>query len=337
MTEQLKVAVVGAGAIAQVAHLPLLARMPEINLVGLCDNDLPKAQSLAGRFGIEAVFEDIEELLEYCRPDAVALCTPNHLHEVHLQTVLSHGAHALCERPFALSAEGAEDLIDRARRSGKVVMVGMNHRYRSDIQVIRGFLQGGELGRLRSVRAGWYEFRPSRAALGWRKRPNESGGGAMLDLGLSVIDLALWLSGAPKVERVTATLVWDPEAPEEVDEAGVVLLGCADGPSIFVDVSWRYLGESEKFWLEIAGARGAATLHPLKIYKEMQGTPRDVTPTGARSRENVFSASYRSEWANFVAAVRGEVEPPRLEDQLVLHRVLEATYQSARSGREVIL
>jgi len=106
---------------------------------------------------------------------------------------------------------------------------------------------------------------------------------------------------------------------------------------VFVEASWRYMGEGEHTWLDVHGSTGSGSISPLRVFKELHGAPVDVTPTGAASRENVFTASCRSEWAYFLAAVRGEVtaEPP--EDQVQLLRVLEAIYRSADEQREVRL
>ncbi len=131
MSGPVRVRVIGAGAVAQVAHLPALSRLDEFELVSICDNDVAKARSLATRFEIPDVFDDIEHLLERSRPDAVAVCTPNHLHEVHLKTALAAGAHVLCERPLGLSMAGVEDVIAAQERADRVVLVAMQNRFRS--------------------------------------------------------------------------------------------------------------------------------------------------------------------------------------------------------------
>ena len=328
-----RVGVIGVGAVAQVAHLPVLAGRDDVDLVGLCDNDLAKAQALATRFGVVAAYDDIEDLLRYGRPDAVLVATPNHLHEVHVRTALSAGCAVLCERPLALTSDGVERIQDAARLAGRPVVVGMNHRYRSDVQALRAFVAGGELGALRAIRTGWYYFRPSRAELGWRRRPQESGGGALFDLGLPLLDLSLWLADCP--EELSVRGIVHQTAGHAVEDAASALLTCASGLSVFVDVAWRYVGDQERFWLDVMGEAGSARIHPLRVYKEMHGAPVNVTPTGAASRENLFSASYRAEWASFLAVVREEVAAPDLEQQVLVHRTLEAVYVSAREGRTV--
>ena len=333
MTERIRVGVVGVGAIAQVAHLPALAGREDVAIAAVCDNDVSKARALASRFDVHDVYDDIEDLLRYTRPDAVVICTPNHLHEIHVETALSAGAAVLCERPLALHAEGVERIREVARRAGRPVMVGMNHRYRSDVQAVRAFVTSGELGALRGIRTGWYMFRTSRAELGWRQRRQQSGGGAMLDLGLSLVDLGLWLAGCPEEMQVTAA--FGQQEGARVEDSACALITCGGGLSIFVDVAWRYVGDAERFWLDVMGEKGSARIAPLRVFKELHGAAMNVTPTGAASRENLFSASYRAEWARFLAMVRGEVEPPTLDDQVALHRTLDAIYRSAREGHAV--
>lgn len=335
MTAPLRVGVIGAGAIAQVAHLPVLARLKEVQLVGICDNDLAKAQAVAGRFQVEAVYDDIEDLLADARPAAVAVCTPNHLHEIHVHTAASAGVHVLCERPLALSAAGVEHIIAAQRRTDRAVMVGLNHRYRTDVQAVRSFLKTGELGPVQAIRCGWYMFRPTGQVAGWRQQRARSGGGAVLDLGLSLVDLALWVSGCPVPRRVDAVLARDEGA--EVEDAGCALITCEGGVSIFMDVSRRYVGDQERFWFDATGARGSASIHPLRIFKEVHGIPTNVAPTGASGREDAFTASYRAEWAHFLAIARGQIARPDLADQLILHRTLEAIYRSAEQGQDVSL
>ena len=204
--ERLKVGIIGGGAITQVAHLPVLKKMRTVEVPAICDIDLPKARALADRFGVKDAFDDIEELLRYEELDAVVICSPTHLHESHIQAALSANLHVLVEKPLAMSATSAQRILKAVEKRDRVVMVGMNHRYRPDVQIVRSFVQSGELGTIESVRGSWHVFRPGRTPLGWRQRKEQSGGGAMLDLGLSILDLGLWLGGNAVPARVSASL-----------------------------------------------------------------------------------------------------------------------------------
>lgn len=335
MTEPLRVAVIGAGAIAQVAHLPALRRLPGVEVAAICDNDLSKAQALAARFDVRETFDDIEEVLKYAHADAVAICTPNHLHEIHILSALAAGAHVLCERPLALTLAGVERVLQASEKYGKRVMVGMNHRFRSDVQAVRGFLAGGDIGLLQAIRTGWYTFRPSRQMIGWRLRRQEAGGGAFLDLGLQLLDLGLWLAGWPAAKRVSAHAMGSSK--DAVEDMATALIVCENDVSILIDVSWHHMGEAERFWFDLAGTKGSASVQPLRVFKEAHGTVNDVTPHGASGRETPFTQSYRAEWTYFLAVIKGDVNAPPPRDQLAVHRVLDAVYRSADEGRDVLL
>jgi len=337
MSEVIRLGIVGAGAVLQVAHLPVLKKLKTVEVAALCDSDLPKARALASRFGVPSVYDDIEDLLEHETLDALLVCTPNHLHEPHILAAASRGLHVLVEKPLALTAQSAQRISRVAERSGKVVMVGMNHRYRPDSQAIRSFVQGGELGELDSIRAGWHMARPARAALGWRQRRDESGGGAMLDLGVTMLDLALWIAGNPVVTRVSASLGASGRGERGVEQSGSAFVVCENGLSIFLDVTWRHIGEGEYFGAGVRGSKGTASLNPLRVWKEMHGAVHDVSPTGSGNRENLYVASFRAQWAHFLAAVRGEVAPSPLQEQITVLKVVDAIYRSAADGRDVTL
>ncbi len=329
----IRIGMVGAGAIAQIAHLPVLRKMKGVQIAAICDNDGPKARALAQRLGVANAFTDIEEMLELVPIDAAIVCTPNHLHEDHVLAVLAAGKHVVVERPIALTSAGVARVLKAAEKAGRNVLVAMNHRFRSDVQAVHQFVAGGELGAVQTIRTGWHVFRAARQQMGWRSRRSESGGGVMMDLGLPMVDLAWWIAGRPDVERVSAHLT----GAGQVDEIGSAHLFCANGVSIFCDVSWRFVGEGERFWLDVQGAKGSASISPFRVWKELHGSPVDVTPTGAAGREHQFTASYRSEWAYFLAGVRGEVTLMPPEDQVRLHRIVEAVYRSADEQRDVKL
>jgi predicted dehydrogenase len=334
MTDNLRIGIIGGGAIVQVAHLPVLRKIKGVEVVAMCDTDLPKARAIASRFGVPNAYDDIEDVLRTDGLDAVVICTPNHLHESHILAALDAGLNVLVEKPLAITAQSAQRILRAVEKHGKLVMVGMNHRYRPDVQIVRSFVQSGELGPVDSVRGSWHVFRPSRAQLGWRQRRELSGGGVMLDLGLSILDLALWLAGTPAPARVSAALDATRE-DQGVEQSGSAFVVCENGASIFVDVTWHHVGEGERFGVGLRGGKGTAAINPLKVWKELNGVPVDVAPTGSVGRENPFMASYRAEWAHFQALLQGQAAAPDLREYLVLHKVLDAIYESAARGKDV--
>jgi len=329
-----RIGLIGAGAIAQLAHLPVLAKMRGAELVAICDNDQAKARALADRFGVPDTFADIEDLLTDEKVDAVVIATPNHLHEPHVLRALAAGVHVLSERPLALSARGVEGILTAAERAGCRVAVANNHRFRNDTQTLDAFQRGGELGKLIAVRGGSYTLK--RPAEGWRYRRREAGGGAFFDHGVPLLDLALWLADFPEPSRVWAH--WDrgPGA-SAVEDAMVVQLEFANGVVFSFDVNWAYVGEEDRWWFEVVSQRGSARLAPLRVFKELHGRPVDVSPSGAAARESAFIQSYRAELAHFIAVVRGDADYEAPTDQVTLHRIVEAIYRSADEGKEIRL
>jgi predicted dehydrogenase len=333
MSSDLRIGLVGAGAIAQLAHLPLLARMRGAQLVAICDNDGPKAQALSERLGVPAFFTDIDELLDSDQLDAVVIATPNHLHEPHVLRALKQRVNVLCERPLSLTMNGVKRILETAKAADCKVVVGNNHRFRSDVQQLSRFLSVGELGTVMAMRAGQYQFRAGQQ--GWRQRKAEAGGGAFLEYGYPLLDLSLWLCDFPKPKRVTAQM--SARRPGSVEDMMIAHIECENGISLNIDVSSAYVGLEERWWFEVISSKGSARLSPLRVVKEINGRHVNVSPSGAAARESAFLQSYRAELAHFAAILKGEAqyEPPI--DQLEVMHVMEAIYKSADEGREIRL
>jgi predicted dehydrogenase len=323
---------VGAGAISQIAHLPVLSKARGADLVALCDNDGPKARALADRFGVRDVFTDIDDLFDFDQLDAVVIATPNHLHEPHVLAAIKAGVDVLCERPLSLTSKGVERIVAAAHTAGRKVVVGNNHRFRTDVQQLQRFMRGGELGAITGIRGGHYQFRGPQT--GWRYRRPEAGGGAFLDLGYPLLDLAMWLTDFSDAVRVTAQFDRGRGAAA-VEDSMAVQLEFAGGLLFTADVAWNYVGDGDRWWFETRASRGSARLAPLRVVKLLNGKPTDVSPTGAAARESAFIQSYRAELAHFIALVRGEAvyKPPA--DQLIVQKLVESVYQSAQEGREI--
>jgi predicted dehydrogenase len=333
-SSEVRVGLIGVGAVPQTAHLPILSKMRGAKLVALCDNDGAKARAIADRFGAPDVYTDIDDLLELEQLDAVVIATPNHLHEPHVLAALRAGVHVLCGRPLALSVRGVERILSAAEKAERYVQVDNHNRFRADTHALDRFLHGGELGKLVGVRAGSYTLKRN---LGdWRYRRAEAGGGAFMELGYPLLDLALWFADFPQPVRVSAQMERG-RGSATVEDSMLVHLECAAGMSFSFDVCWNYIGEEDRFWFEILASRGSGRLAPLRVIKELNGRPMDVSPSGASARESAFYQSYRAQLAHFIAVVAGDAkyEPPA--DQLIVHRVLDAIYKSAEEGKEIRL
>lgn len=332
--DPVRIGIVGTGAIAQVAHLPILTRMRGVEVVALSDADAGKAATIGDRFGVGRVHAGFDELIADDDVQAVVICTPSDLHEEQVTAALEAGKFVLCEKPLALSSDGAERIL-RVEGADSRLMVGMNQRFRPDAQALRSFVLGGDLGEVFYVRAGWLNRRVNRGRRSWRQRKSSAGGGAFMDLGIQMLDLALWLLDFPEPERVAAHVHRPGDG--EVEDSAVLLLGLADGRVVNLEVTWALASENERQYLSVIGSEGSGTLSPLKIYKDLDGGLSDLTPVVAPGRENAFTASYRQELAYFTEVVRGNAVATRPAEQVSVLRIAEAVYRSAESGQEVRL
>jgi len=239
----------------------------------------------------------------------------------------------LVEKPLGLTADEAERVIEAADRADKTVMVAMNHRYRPDCEALKPFAQGGELGRIFMARGAWLNKKTRVVRPTWRHRRATAGGGALMDLGVQLLDLCLWVLGFPEVHSV-ACHVHAGEGMEVEDTAGL-LARLTDGAMISLTVGWSLVAQRDRHYMRLLGTRGSAAIQPLAVYKEVEAGLIDVTPHISVGRENLYTASYRQELAHFARVARGEESEPLPRDQVELMRIIALAYRSAAERREV--
>lgn len=331
--EPVRLGIVGTGAVAQLIHLPLCSEMKDVDVVALADADESKAEALAERFSVPRV-QETEALLDDDELDAVILCTPNHLHEEEAVRALDAGKHVLVERPLAMTPEGCARVVEAAEASGLTAMVGMSHRFRPDVSALRGFVAGGELGELYAGRVAWMNRHVPLRRSTWRQRPEEAGGGALMDLGVQAMDLLFWLLGFPEIRRLSAVA---SRNKLEVEDAATLLMETMSGAALTLEVSWSYFAADDRHYARILGAEGAGQLPPLEIFKQLGGRPMEVTPeqNPPPARRNRYMSAHRRQLDQFFRAVRGfsRLEPPR--EQIRVMQLIRAAYRSVEQGREV--
>jgi predicted dehydrogenase len=331
--EEVRVGLLGLGAIAQVVHLPILSQLPGARLAAVCDVDRSKAQAIAGRFGIERVFGSDQDVFSSDDLDAIVICTPSHLHEEQAIAAMEGGKHVLVEKPIALSPEAAARVVATAERTGKALLVAMNNRYRPDVQALRPFVSGGELGDVFLARGAWLNRKVRVVRPTWRHRLATAGGGAMMDLGVQTLDLGLWILGHPKVASVFCHM--HQGEGMEVEDSAAFVVRTEAGAAITMTVSWSLVADRDRQYMRFLGTRGSGAISPLAVFKEVEHGMLDVTPSLQPGRENIYTASYRQELADFVRAASGQRPFTAPHEQVDLMRVVALAYQSAREGREV--
>jgi UDP-N-acetylglucosamine 3-dehydrogenase len=342
----IRIAISGTGAIAERAHIPALMSVADAQIVALQSRTIEKANRVADALWPDSdarprTYSDFDAMLARERPDAVCVFTPNHLHCEQTIKALASGAHVLVEKPMAPTLASARTMVDAAARAGRVLMVAMQRRFGGLERAIKDAVLSGAIGTPLFIRARLSHGGPETWAPGqkWFVTASEAGGGAMLDLGVHVADLAIWIMGEiDSVSGQVATLA----KQIDVDDTGAMILHFKSGAIGVVEASWSSMPPLSA--IEIYGSEG----------RVMAGYPRqdvailksDGTPAIGFSREEVMSrydardllASFRALAANFVASIEGNATPfPDGNDGLHAIEAVEACYRSSRTGSRIKL
>lgn len=329
----LRIGLVGVGGAAQINHIPALKKTEGFELAALCDHDPEKAQRVAQKFAVPKAYGRLEDLLDDDDIDVVDLCTPNFLHAPMALASLGAGKHVLCERPLARSADEASSMAKAAKKADRTLMCAVQHRFRADAQLLRKFVDKGDLGEIFMAKAGWLRQRTEWDSDEWRRTKRESGGGVVLDLGFQMLDLSLWVLGQPKVTAVTASVHRSRKG--EVEDSATAFLRLESGATLTLELTWGLLMEKDFAYLNLFGSGGAALLNPFRVHKGMHGTLVNVTPTQEPSR-NQYRLSMEAQVAHFADALRTGRKPMGSADEILpVMELMDAIYRSAEQGKEV--
>jgi predicted dehydrogenase len=137
--------------------------------------------------------------------DAVDICTPNKIHSIAAVYALENGLHVLCEKPDAVSVAEAEKMKKASEESGKTLMVIRNNRFRPSTKFMKQFIAEGKMGEIYAGRCGWIRRRGIPGWGGWFTDKEQSGGGPLIDLGVHIIDLTMYLMGNAKPVTVSGS------------------------------------------------------------------------------------------------------------------------------------
>jgi predicted dehydrogenase len=330
--EKTKVAIVGLGGISQIAHLPLLSKMEEVEITGVCDAEKSKAKNIAQKYNIKNFFSDYDAMLNEVQADCLIVASPTNYHKEHSIKAFERGLHVLVEKPFARTHEEGLEILEIAKKSKKKFMVGMNNRFRPDFMMQESFISAGELGEIFYIKAGFLRKRSTVES--WALNKEESGGGVFMDLGIVLLDISLWLMKFPKVVSVSA--VNYNHAFKTVEDSTFVMLRFANNATVSIEASWTLLREDDLFYCNVYGKEGSSSINPLKIYKRMHGNLVNVTPLKLEKPTNTFKRSFEYELRNFINAIRNDTEPiSNGEEALFRMQVVDAVYKSAKLGREI--
>uniref|UniRef100_S0DGQ4 Putative oxidoreductase n=1 Tax=termite gut metagenome TaxID=433724 RepID=S0DGQ4_9ZZZZ len=355
--EKIKAGVIGTGNVAEM-HAQALKNNPDAELVAVCGRHGDNAERFAERFGIPHAFTGLGEMLAMPELEAVCVATANADHGPSSIAALNAGKHVIVEKPMALSYAEAQEMEEAARRSGKLLMVGMKYRFTRDFQLLRDLVASGEFGELYYSEM-WAHRRHGHPG-GTFASKKDAGGGILFDCGSHFLDDYYFVAGKPKAvsvycanynklgmrpdmkdPRYYVSRASDGTEPNEVEDVSLSMIRYDNGSVLNMPLSFTLNIEAKNG--EEAGYRFCGTKMgaghddvEMKLFSDFHGNMTNTTFYTPMVHN--YEEEFKLEIANFLGAIRGTEEClSPAEDGVEIMRVLEALYESAETGHEVVI
>ncbi len=343
----LGIGIIGSGGIARGAHLPgyKSAESLGVKVVACADANEAVARQAAEQFDIPHVFTDYKKMLEMDEIQAVSVCTPNFLHFQPTIDALEADKHVLCEKPLAMNAGEGEEMCRTAERTGRKLQVGFMTRFQSSAQALKRFVDAGEMGEIYSAHA---VAMRRRGIPGWGvfTQKDKQGGGPLIDIGVHILDLTLWLMGHPKPLRCSGQTYakfghregvlglmgqWDPKI-FSVEDFAVGMVRFDNGASLVLRSSFcANQEERDRFDTQLYGTEGGCSYNPCKMFFERHGTLVDASPAYLPQVK-----AHEEEIKAFCRAIIDDTEVPVTgREGLMTTQIIDAIYRSSELGCEV--
>ncbi|MFH1023719.1 MAG: Gfo/Idh/MocA family oxidoreductase [Planctomycetota bacterium] len=344
----LRVGMIGAGAIAG-SHCKGILKHPEARVVCVADASRERAEALQKAHGITRRYDRWQDVVRDRDVDAVSIALPNALHAPVARAALQAGKHVMLDKPFAFTLKEALGVAAAARKSKRVLMIGMNQRFETASQTIREIVRRGDLGEIYHARAYWWRRNGIPRFGTWFCRKDLAGGGCMLDIGVHMLDLCLHLADLWEPESVSGAVYtkfgnrglgeggWGRSDRGKhvftVEDLAVALIKFRGGATVELGVSWACHQETKsRNNVELLGTEGGASVLPPRIFRAAKkaGEYEVVEPQGV-----AIPFPHAERFVNWVNTILGREKPLcTVEQALTVQAILDAVYASAKTGRE---
>jgi len=315
-------------------HLEGYVKAPNSKVAGIADLNETRLKDCKDRYGISKTFTDYHDLLALKNLDAVSIAVPNYLHNPITLDALKAGKHVLVEKPMALNAEEGQEMLDTANKHGLKLMLQFNNRYRGDIQFLKRCVDAGDFGEIYFAKTGWVRRRGVPGAGTWFTDKKRSGGGPLIDLGVHVIDMTMYMMGSPKPVAVSGCTVQKfPQLAKsgkfDVEDFASAYIRFENGATMIAEISWAMNCPAERIYSEIYGTKAGASVSPLTIWTEEHGALADIEP------KHVKGLSQFEHFADCILKDKTPISPG--EHGVLMMKVLDAIYESSETEREVVI
>jgi predicted dehydrogenase len=341
---------IGAGNIARI-HMKD-AQALGMTLAIAADPNIVAANEAAALYGVHHASGDWRDVLVDKSVQAVVVASPNKFHAEQAIAALQAGKHVFLEKPMALNLAEADAILAAVKKSGRILQMGMSNRFRAGPQALKQVIDAGVCGHIYAGETFWYRRRGIPGFGGWFTTKAMSGGGALIDIGVHMIDLAMHLMSFPKPVAVSGTTfnIWKelkqynytsmwgspvPGGKKDVDDYAVAIVRFDQGQILNINVSWSLNVEwmDPEMGVRIMGDKGGVALHGMDkphIYTEQYGMVVDTQPY-TKSTD-----AFAEEMKQFDACICGEATPTATAEQgRTVQSILDAIYRSGDQKREV--
>ncbi|NBJ68863.1 MULTISPECIES: Gfo/Idh/MocA family oxidoreductase [Clostridia] len=344
--KKVKLGFIGVGDIAQSRHIPSFQALKEkVEIVGVHDVNVTRAQEVAKQFGIPYVYYQYDDL--FPNVDAVVVCTPNKFHHEIAISALEANVHVLCEKPMAITYEKAQRMLQAAQKADRLLAIAYQYRFTEVAQLAKQAVLQYEIGeplvtRIQAMRR--------RKVPGWGVFTNRElqGGGSLIDFGCHFLDLAIWLLGNPKPIEVMGKTYnrlsktphqindWGPFDHEtfDVDDHVSGYITFENNLSLLFECSWAANIKEDVKHLSISGDHGGLSVFPFELYQPKLGTL--MNSISEAKADLIKAGMHQAE--NFIDTCLGTDElVVKPEEALKVTKMIDALYQSSEIGTSIIL
>jgi len=351
MAKKLKIGIIGSGGIAQGCHMKGYQSIPELcEMVATCDVNPDIAKQAADKFGISKTYVDYREMLADPEIDAVSVATPNKYHKQPTVDALKAGKHVICEKPLGMNADECREMCRAAKESGKILQVGLQSRFSGPLRFMKEYVDNGNMGHIYYARAQALRRRGV-PAWGVFIDKDKQGGGPLIDIGVHILDLTLFLMGYPKPVSASGK-TWDTlgKNPDlfnywgsydrekfTVEDFAVGLIKFDDGSVVVLESSFMSNLDGDPFQAQLFGTKAGAVVKPyggddsVRIYTEQDKQLFDLKPANIPNVDSAHTAEIQA----FVDAILNDKPSPVPgENGLILNAVFDALYKSSVTGKE---
>jgi len=339
MARRFKVGFIGCGSAVQVFHIPGYKNTAGVDLTAACDPGKKQREAVRRMCEGIRVYPDYKRMLAAEQLDMISVASPNRFHAEHALAALAHGAHVLLEKPPVLEMKDCRRIREAVAGGDRQLIVGFTQRHTPAYGRVRRLLEEGAIGepymvRIRFAHRGPY---PGWAQSPWFYDPHRAGGGALLDMGIHAIDLALWLLGPVRsVQAMVRTL----RKKIDVEDNAVLLLEFERSRTLgYIEAGWT--SPAGFRGIEIMGDRGCVVVEPEKGLRLTTGdTSPDVSRRSPMRTRLLMKGPITDGWAHEIPTVvralrRGEDLGSGIDAGAAALSVALAGYRSSRTGRSV--